>query len=231
MTAREPDALPGRCPRMRSLAGVPAARATPTPVLLMLAVGLTAALVGCGDAPSTDGATTTVPATTAATVPGTTDTPPVTAETDPAATTTTTRVPPDGEPAPDFTIALGEGGEFTLSEAGAPVYLVFWAEWCPVCRRELPAIDAVAPDYLEEVTFVAVAGRSSLEASRERVGDWFSPDRILWGYDDDLWTTYLVRGQPVSFVISSDGIIVGQWFGSIGEDALRERLDDLVAIG
>jgi thiol-disulfide isomerase/thioredoxin len=214
---------------MRSLAGVPAARVNPTPVLLMLAVGLMAALAGCGDAPSTDGATT-VPATTAPTAPATTDAPPVTSETDPEATTTT-RVPPEGEPAPDFTIALGEGGQFTLSEAGAPVYLVFWAEWCPVCRRELPAIDAVAPDYLEEVTFVAVAGRSSLEASRERVGDWFSPDRILWGYDDDLWATYLVRGQPVSFVISSDGIIVGQWFGSIGEAALRERLDALVAIG
>jgi thiol-disulfide isomerase/thioredoxin len=214
---------------MRSLAGAPAARVAPTRVLAVLAVGLAAILAGCGDAPSTDEPTTTVPVTTAATVPGTTDAPPVTSETDPA--TTTTRVPPDGEPAPDFTIALGEGGEFTLSEAGAPVYLVFWAEWCPVCQRELPAIDAVAPDYLEEVTFVAVAGRSSLEASRERVGDWFSPDRILWGYDDDLWATYLVRGQPVSFVISSDGIIVGQWFGSIGEAALRERLDALVAIG
>lgn len=145
--------------------------------------------------------------------------------------TTTTRVPPDGAPAPDFTLTLGDGGEFTLSEEPKPVHLVFWAEWCPVCSRELPAIDAVAADYLDEVTFVAVAGRSSLEASRPRVGLWFSPDRLLWGYDDGLWQTYLVRGQPVSFLISSDGIIVDHWFGYSGEDELRVRLDRLVSIG
>jgi hypothetical protein len=31
--------------------------------------------------------------------------------------------------APDFTLALGDGGSFTLSEGEKPVYLVFWAEW------------------------------------------------------------------------------------------------------
>lgn len=172
--------------------------------------------VGGGPAPPTSGAgDTTVTASTETTAPG----------------TTTTRVPPDGVPAPDFTVTLGDGGEFTLSEEPNPVHLVFWAEWCPVCSRELPAIDTVAADYLDEVTFVAVAGRSSLEASRPRVGVWFSPDRLLWGYDDGLWQTYMVRGQPVSFLISSDGIIVDQWFGHSGEDELRVRLDRLVAIG
>lgn len=92
-------------------------------------------------------------------------------------------------------------------------------------------IDAVASDYLDDITFVAVAGRSSPEASAQRVGDWFSPDRILWGYDDDLWSTYEVFGQPVSYLISSDDVIVGGWFGAAGEAALREQLDALVAIG
>ena len=31
--------------------------------------------------------------------------------------------------APDFTLELGTGGTFTLSESDKPVYLVFWAEW------------------------------------------------------------------------------------------------------
>ncbi|MEX0826674.1 MAG: hypothetical protein WD184_08015 [Acidimicrobiia bacterium] len=47
----------------------------------------------------------------------------------PGAVTTTSRVAPDGEAAPDFTLALGEGGEFTLSDEQKPVYMVFWAEW------------------------------------------------------------------------------------------------------
>lgn len=31
--------------------------------------------------------------------------------------------------APDFTLGLGDGGTFVLSEEARPVYLVFWAEW------------------------------------------------------------------------------------------------------
>ena len=44
-------------------------------------------------------------------------------------TSTTTRVRPDGRDAPDFALALGQGGEFRLSDEERPVYMVFWAEW------------------------------------------------------------------------------------------------------
>ena len=36
---------------------------------------------------------------------------------------------PDGQAAPDFALALGEGGSFVLSDEEKPVYMVFWAEW------------------------------------------------------------------------------------------------------
>lgn len=95
----------------------------------------------------------------------------------------------------------------------------------------MPVIDAVASDYQGEITFVAVAGRSSENQSRKRVGDWFSPDRILWGYDDDVWEQFGVFGQPTSVLISSDDVIVGGWFGAYDEAELRAELDRLVAIG
>jgi len=62
----------------------------------------------------------------------------------------------------------------------------------------LPVVDAVSADYQGQVTFLAVAGRSSPEASADRVGDWFSPDRLLWGYSDELWALFGIPGQPVS---------------------------------
>lgn len=33
------------------------------------------------------------------------------------------------ELAPDFTLALGDGSNYSLSGDQKPVYLVFWAEW------------------------------------------------------------------------------------------------------
>jgi hypothetical protein len=56
-----------------------------------------------------------------------------TSSTTTVATTTTTAEPTttiSGRPiAPDFTLQLGDGGSYTLSEGARPVYLVFWAEW------------------------------------------------------------------------------------------------------
>ena len=100
-----------------------------------------------------------------------------------------------------------------------------------MCRRELPVIDAVASDYRDQIAFVAVAGRSSEAASRERVGVWFDPARILWGYGDDIWGQFAVFGQPTTILISSDDVIVGRWSGAKSEEELRAELDHLVEVG
>jgi len=75
---------------------------------------------------STTASTTADISTTAPTVPSSS----TTAGTGTTGVTSTTvRDRPEGVAAPDFTLALGEGGEFTLSDEQKPVYMVFWAEW------------------------------------------------------------------------------------------------------
>lgn len=89
--------------------------------LTLLVAACGSAVVGPEDPPVDPGETTTAaPAGTTATT-----------TTDPPATTTTQAGLPDHDrpAAPDFTLRLGEGGEYTLSEGARPVYLVFWAEW------------------------------------------------------------------------------------------------------
>jgi hypothetical protein len=72
------------------------------------------------------GATTSAPsATTSSTEVGATTIPGETTTTAGGETTTTN----DRMQAPDFTLQLGNGGSYTLSEGSKPVYLVFWAEW------------------------------------------------------------------------------------------------------
>lgn len=93
-------------------------------------VAVALVVAACGGTAGTEptSAETTVGVVTTTTTPGptTTVTP---GTTTPGAATTTSRLPPDGQAAPDFALALGEGGEFTLSDEQKPVYMVFWAEW------------------------------------------------------------------------------------------------------
>lgn len=93
----------------------------------------------------------------------------------------------------------------------------------------MPVIDQVAADYLDEVRFIAVAGRSSYEATAERAPQWFS--RLDWGLDESVWDLYGIRGQPASVLITGNDVVVGGWFGAAGEEELRRALDDLIAYG
>ena len=78
-------------------------------------------LVACGEP---GGATSTFPMPNEGSPSSTSTSTPAS-----SSSTTSTTVTEPGVTAPDFTLALGGGGTFVLSEEARPVYLVFWAEW------------------------------------------------------------------------------------------------------
>jgi hypothetical protein len=46
-----------------------------------------------------------------------------------------------------------------------------------------------------------------------------------------MWERYGVPYQPRSFLISSDDVVIGGWFGALSEAEMRQQLDRLAAIG
>ncbi|MDK1039198.1 MAG: hypothetical protein QGD91_09835 [Actinomycetota bacterium] len=92
----------------------------------------------------------------------------------------------------------------------------------------MPVIDQVANDYINDITFLAVAGRGDLDSTRDRAADLFS-NNLIWGLDDDIWSLYGIPGQPTSVLIAN-GVVVDLWFGALAEPEMRKRLDNLVAV-
>ena len=72
-------------------------------------------LAACGEPAASAGVTTTLPPS----IEGYSS----------STTPSSSAVTEAGEFAPDFTLELGDGGTFVLSQEVRPVYLVFWAEW------------------------------------------------------------------------------------------------------
>lgn len=89
-------------------------------------------LTSCGpseDAGGVDSSTPGPPTTISESAPDTTASSESSQTPTPTAAPDTTSPASDRMVAPDFTLALGSGGTFTLSDSEKPVYLVFWAEW------------------------------------------------------------------------------------------------------
>lgn len=145
--------------------------------------------------------------------------------------TTSTLPEPNPDLAPDFTLELSDGQEFTLSETTRPVYLLFWAEWCPVCRRELPIVDRISGDYADRIDFIAPVWKSAEEATRDAAAQILPSGNVKWGLDLDriVFGLYGVPYQPVTVLISSDGLVVEEWAGVRSEQRIRESLDALIA--
>jgi hypothetical protein len=91
----------------------------------------------------------------------------------------------------------------------------------------LPVIADISDDYRDEVVFLGVAGRGSLEDTAARADELFG-ERITWGLDDSIWDLYGVPYQPVTVLITGDDHVVDTWAGVLEEDEIRSKLDDLV---
>lgn len=140
--------------------------------------------------------------------------------------------PQKGFPAPDFTLETLAGDTLSLSgQRGAPVIINFWASWCPPCRAEMPAMQAIYNDYGEQIVLLAVNAtrQDNLGDIRDFVADYSLTFPILLDADGSAYQQYGIISLPTTFFIDADGIIrevvVG---GPMTEAGLRVRIESLL---
>ena len=139
--------------------------------------------------------------------------------------------PVPGSQAPEFSGPLLDGGgSLDLSDLeGKPVFLNFWWSGCEPCKDEAPIIDEAQRVYGDEVAFVGINvrdARSDAISFAEENGLDFPHvrDETFEIYDD-----YALTGQPESFFIDGEGVVVEHVAGPVSEEQLDHLLDILVA--
>jgi len=142
--------------------------------------------------------------------------------------------PRQGFLAPDFELELLGGGSFVLSEMrGSPLTLNLWASWCPPCRREMPALDAVYAEYQDQhlqVVGVNMTAQDSERAAIEFVRAMGLRFPIALDREGRVARLYQMRALPTTFFIDTQGVvqrvIVG---GPMSELTLRSEIEALLA--
>lgn len=124
--------------------------------------------------------------------------------------------------APDFTLPTMTGTEITLSDLqGMAVLLNFWHKGCPPCLAELHYFDAVAKQYPDRITIVAIDIKDSLPQIKQFFGDSEISLIVALGKDTQVASDYAIRYTPTTFFIDSEGIIR---YVKVGAFASKEEL-------
>ena len=151
------------------------------------------------------------------------------ANTKPQLTTTTSTAEAAGvtaQIAPDFTFTdLVTGKTTKLSDLrDKPVYLNFWATWCPPCVKELPHIQAKYEQYKDRIHFLAISVDSEQEAPAQFNSSKGYTFTVGYGNEREISRAYNIEAIPASYIIGTDGTIKAQIVGSMDEADLESFL-------
>jgi peroxiredoxin len=126
-----------------------------------------------------------------------------------------------GNSFPDFKEKDLDGKPLSVSQYKGKVLLVdFWATWCPPCRAELPNVLKTYATYHDKgFEIVGI----SLDNDEQTLRDFLKKNKMPWqqyfdgkGWESKLTGVYGVTAIPATYLLDTEGKIVGQ--GLRGED-------------
>jgi peroxiredoxin len=143
--------------------------------------------------------------------------------------------PQVGFSAPNFTLDSLTGDSITLADLrGQVVVLNFWASWCPPCRAEMPALNAVYQQFRDQglvVLGVNTTYQDDETGARAAVNDWALTFPLVLDRDGGAsCKQYRVEAMPTTFFIGRDGVIRDVVFGGpMSEALIASKIEKLMS--
>ena len=135
--------------------------------------------------------------------------------------------PSVGALAPGFRALDIDGAPVSLEDyAGRPVWLLFQATWCWICRAELPDVEE-ASDRIDGVAIYLREDRELVTDYAARMGLSITsvPDPI-----GEISLRYLASSVPTHYFINADGTVADIRKGALSPDEIDEALA-LLSVG
>jgi cytochrome c biogenesis protein CcmG, thiol:disulfide interchange protein DsbE len=127
-----------------------------------------------------------------------------------------------------------EGNVISLeSLRGSPVWVNFFATWCPPCQEETPVLRDAYADYHDDgLELIAVSVQETTAADVAAYARTYSLDYPI-GFDATgaVFDTYQGYGLPTHVFIDADGVITHLRYGPIDRETVAEIVEPLLASG
>ena len=141
----------------------------------------------------------------------------------------------DNAAAPDFTVYNADGSTATLAEkAGKPVFINFWATWCPPCRSELADINKAYETYGDKIEFMMIDLTDGYNGEDQPAVEAFVAENgysfpVYFDLDAGAAVAYGVRSIPTTVLVGSDGTLLHTQMGAMSESQIEQLMQSLLA--
>lgn len=113
---------------------------------------------------------------------------------------------------------------------GKIILIDMWATWCMPCHVAMANMKPLKEEYKDKISFVYVTGETSSEDTWRSMipdikGDHYYITDSQW---KDLCKALKVKSIPSYLLIDWDGLVVKQFTGFPGNDALKEEFEKLI---
>ena len=109
-----------------------------------------------------------------------------------------------------------------------PIFINFWATWCPPCIAELPGIEELHNKYGNEVNFILVSNENRTKVKSFAKNKKF--EKLPFYHSNTVPSDFASQSIPTTFIIKADGTIVvdkkgvAKWNSGKVEDILEKLI-------
>jgi len=123
-----------------------------------------------------------------------------------------------------------EGNPVKFSELNEkPVFISFWATWCPPCVAELPGIADLYEKYQDDVNFILVSSesRAKVRAFAKKSNLYHLP----FYQNTNVPSDFSSQSIPTTFILNRDGIVVVSKKGAArwNSGSIEEVIEELIS--
>ena len=111
-----------------------------------------------------------------------------------------------------------------------PVFLNFWATWCPPCIAELPGIADLYEKYHNDVNFIIVSAESRAKVRAFAKKKNFN--QLPFYQNKTLPSDFSSQSIPTTFIINKEGVVVvskkgsARWNSGSIEDVIEQLISE-----
>jgi thiol-disulfide isomerase/thioredoxin len=120
---------------------------------------------------------------------------------------------------------LGDTSAVSLAQVrGTPMVVNVWASWCPPCIEELPLLEKVSRELEGEVDFIGINIEDDPTKALQLMQDFGISYPSVIDRSGDTRAPLAIPGPPVTFFVTSQGVVAGRWDGAIPNEKTFDSL-------